>query len=118
MSEQSEHEARLLQNPDLVERVKANLADPSKMKRRRSFDYALEAEAKFTPGLRVREVLEHGDEIAAGLRKRCEETVTRIHQGVVCSPADVMFLIDAYREARALIDGFVDHSQLETTNND
>jgi prophage tail gpP-like protein len=31
----TETEARLLQNPELVERIKANLADPSRMKRRR-----------------------------------------------------------------------------------
>jgi hypothetical protein len=31
----TELEARFLQNPELVERVKANLGDPSRMKRRR-----------------------------------------------------------------------------------
>lgn len=31
----SELEARFLRNPELVEQVKANLADPSRMKRRR-----------------------------------------------------------------------------------
>ena len=31
----TELEARFLQNPELVERVKAHLADPSRMKRRR-----------------------------------------------------------------------------------
>jgi len=71
-------------------------------------EYALEAEAKFTPGLRVREVLEHGDELAVALRKRCEQR-SRVGNstviGIVLSVADVMFLADAYREARALIDG-------------
>ena len=68
-------------------------------------DYALEAEAEFTPGLRVREVLNIGTQIANGLRGRCEATGPSHGGGVICAVSDVMFLVDAYREALRLIDG-------------
>jgi hypothetical protein len=56
-------------------------------------------EAKFTPGLTTDAVFEHATEIAEGLWRNCETAVGRDRSWTIVSNGDLMFLIDAYREA-------------------
>lgn len=68
-------------------------------------DNAETREARFTSASIMAAIFEHGTEIADGLMECCQEAVRQERSWTIVSNGDLMFLIDAYREALAHLDG-------------